>query len=867
MPAFFHSTPVGQPMSATLRLVAMGAIASSALLTVGCDDDDDESTSMPTETISMRFSGLEDLGPDYVYEGWIMNAAGDVVTGGRFSIDAEGNPVPAAIEVSGVDVNDLSAYILTIEPADETGEALAAPSSTHVLGGDFTNGGASLTVDHRTALGTDFTESDGVVLIATPTTAATDDNEMGYSFLDNSSGSPEPGLTLPTLPDGWVYEGWAVGSNGTPYSTGTFTSVTGADSDGAGPAAGPLDAPPFPGQDFIVAPMDFDLTPSTAVISVEPYPDNSPAPFSIKPLIGAVSADAAGTLVDLGQYLGTLPTGEVSFGTLPPAAPEYPPETISMQFDGLEDLGGDYVYEGWIMNGAGDVVTGGRFSVDGDGNPVPAAIELTNVNINDIAAYILTIEPAVEVGDALHTPSSTHILAGDFAGDTADVDVSHGAALGSDFGNVAGSVLIATPTTTTPDDKELGYWFLDNSSGSPEASLTLPTLPAGWVYEGWAVVGGVPYSTGTFTSVTGADSDGSRAGPEDAPPFPGQDFITPPLDLTPSTAVISIEPYPDNSAAPFAIKPLIGAVGADAAGTLVELGQYLGTLPTGTVSFGELVPAPVFPPATISMNFDGLEDLGADYVYEGWIMNAAGEVVTGGRFAIDGNGDPVPAMIELENVNLNNLNAYILTIEPANELGDALHAPSSTRVLGGDFGAMAANLAVDHATALGTDFSTSAGSVLIATPTTTTPDYNEQGYWFLDNSGSSPQPSLSLPTLPAGWVYEGWAVVGGVPYSTGTFTSVTGADSDGAGSGAGPEAAPPFPGQDFITPALDLTPSTAVISVEPYPDNDPAPFAMKPLVGDVGAEAAGTSVDLGQNLGSLPTGDVTFVVAAPIVSN
>jgi hypothetical protein len=116
-------------------------------------------------------------------------------------------------------------------------------------------------------------------------------------------------------------------------------------------------------------------------------------------------------------------------------------------------------------------------------------------------------------------------------------------------------------------------------------------------------------------------------------------------------------------------------------------------------------------------------------------------------------------------------------------------------------------------------------------------------------------------------VYEGWAVVGGVPYSTGTFTSVTGADSDGAGSGAGPEAAPPFPGQDFITPALDLTPSTAVISVEPYPDNDPAPFAMKPLVGDVGAEAAGTSVDLGQNLGSLPTGDVTFVVAAPIVSN
>ena len=591
-----HSQSHNQMLSATLRLIALGAVASSALLTVGCDDDDDDSSSSTpsTETISMRFSGLEDLGPDFVYEGWIMNSAGDVVTGGRFRIDDLGNPVPAAITLSDVDIDDLSAYILTIEPADETGDDLANPSSTHILGGDFVDDGASLSVAHGTALGTDFADSAGKVLIATPTTATADDNEMGYWFLDNSSGSPMAGLTLPTLPAGWVYEGWAVGANGTPYSTGTFTDVAAADSDGAGPNAGPLldAAPPFPGQDFITPPMDFDLTPSTAVISVEPYPDNDPAPFSIKPLIGAVSADAAGTLVDLGQYLDTLPTGEVSFGSLPAPAPTLPPQTLEMAFSGLEDLGDDFVYEGWIMNSAGKVVTGGRFDIDGSGNPVPASFELENVDLDDLAAYILTIEPAVEVGDALHDPSSTHVLAGDFAAQAATLDVDHQAALGTDFTSSVGSVLIATPTTTTTADDEQGYWFLVDRGNGPEASLELPTLPAGWVYEGWAVVGGVPYTTGTFTNVAEADSDGAgdAAGPEAAPNFPGQDFISPALDLTPSTAVISVEPYPDNDPAPFAIKPLLGSVGAEAAGTVVGLDQNLGSLPSGDVNF--VLPSP-----------------------------------------------------------------------------------------------------------------------------------------------------------------------------------------------------------------------------------------------------------------------------------
>ena len=69
-------------------------------------------------------------------------------------------------------------------------------------------------------------------------------------------------------------------------------------------------------------------------------------------------------------------------------------------------------------------------------------------------------------------------------------------------------------------------------------------------------------------------------------------------------------------------------------------------------------------------------------------------------------------------------------------------------------------------------------------------------------------------------------------------------DGDGAGSTKGPVGdGPPFPGQDFITPATVLNngATVAVISVEPEPDNAPAPFLIKPLVHDpIGAAVAPT---------------------------
>ena len=59
---------------------------------------------------------------------------------------------------------------------------------------------------------------------------------------------------------------------------------------------------------------------------------------------------------------------------------------------------------------------------------------------------------------------------------------------------------------------------------------------------------------------------------------------------------------------------------------------------------------------------------------------------------------------------------------------------------------------------------------------------------------------------------------------------VAGADSDSGGPNAGPEATPPFPGQDFVNPPLSLVGAAVVISVEPDPDNGAGPFSLKPLI-------------------------------------
>ncbi len=252
---------------------------------------------------------------------------------------------------------------------------------------------------------------------------------------------------------------------------------------------------------------------------------------------------------------------------------------------------------------------------------------------------------------------------------------------------------------------------------------------------------------------------------------------------------------------------------------------------------------------SVSWSFDGLEALGADYVYEGWII-VDGAPVSTGRFTVDDSGTPSLTSFDVAQSDADAATTFVLTIEPAE--GDD-PAPAATHVLAGDFADDTADLTVGHGAAIGDDFTAAQGEFILAAPTTAmNEDDDTQGIWFL--SASEGTPSLDLPALPDGWAYEGWVVTDDGPITTGRFTSVTGLDSDGAGPTAGPDGFPAFPGQDYIDPAIDLVGVTVVISVEPEPDDSPAPFALKPLVGAAG-EAVKVLMPLDNNaVSSNPSG-------------
>ncbi|MEZ4268297.1 MAG: anti-sigma factor [Myxococcota bacterium] len=260
---------------------------------------------------------------------------------------------------------------------------------------------------------------------------------------------------------------------------------------------------------------------------------------------------------------------------------------------------------------------------------------------------------------------------------------------------------------------------------------------------------------------------------------------------------------------------------------------------------------------SLALSFTGLEPLGGGYVYEGWLM-VDGAPVSAGRFAIDATGEAVPATIRFDGAMADRATAYILTVEPG--VGDD-PAPSSTHVLAGDIAGGVATLTTKHGAALGTDFADATGRYILATPSTTTEDDDNHGIWWLVPGDAGMSPGLVLPTLPAGWAYEGWVAGAAGPISTGRFTDPAMTDSDAAGPTAGPDGAgPPFPGQDFITPALDLTAGyAAVISVEPDPDDSPAPFALKPLVHmSIGAVAKPATQSMDNKSAASPTGTVTI---------
>src|SRR5262249_14484448 len=153
----------------------------------------------------------------------------------------------------------------------------------------------SLTATDPLALNADFgpTNCNGTYHLDTPTTADTSDWASGIWYYDYATNVPT--LHLPDLPIGWEYDLWC-GTTGQsdpiPYGLGTFGSANGADSDGGGCSAGPVPAPPFPGEDFILNCYPWEPVPPVHLnsggwgltVAIQPDPPTGPNPFhSLEP--------------------------------------------------------------------------------------------------------------------------------------------------------------------------------------------------------------------------------------------------------------------------------------------------------------------------------------------------------------------------------------------------------------------------------------------------------------------------------------------------------------------------------------------------------------------------------------------------------
>ena len=111
--------------------------------------------------LSLEFSGLEDLGEEWVYEGWLI-VDGAPVSTGRFTVDTAGD-LSDLVWIESKYRQDAAAFVLTIEPAQGDDPA---PSDVHMVGGDFVDGMAELTVAHPAALGDDFSDASGSYILA-----------------------------------------------------------------------------------------------------------------------------------------------------------------------------------------------------------------------------------------------------------------------------------------------------------------------------------------------------------------------------------------------------------------------------------------------------------------------------------------------------------------------------------------------------------------------------------------------------------------------------------------------------------------------------------------------------------------------------
>ena len=302
----------------TLAIIAIG------FLFVSCSKSDE----LTEKTITQSFQNLPELGDNYVYEGWLI-VGNEKISTGRFSSTEGAKHSSDLLDISMV--NAATTYVLTIEPATETGADLTSPSGWIFSKGNFTNNTASPSTNDALFSGsTNLETATGNFFLKAPSVGTTGSDANGIWFIDALPPTKGGFTSLPTLANGWIYEGWVVvpNSNGgmTPVSTGRFSNPDMADESFFGATSnnefkGPKGVPPFPGEDYIINPNNryagvtfpIDLQNATVVISIEPTMNDAATPFGLKPFAIKLTNQANASAASItNNYAGKAISGTVN---------------------------------------------------------------------------------------------------------------------------------------------------------------------------------------------------------------------------------------------------------------------------------------------------------------------------------------------------------------------------------------------------------------------------------------------------------------------------------------------------------------------------------------------------------------------------
>jgi hypothetical protein len=236
------------------------------------------------------------------------------------------------------------------------------------------------------------------------------------------------------------------------------------------------------------------------------------------------------------------------------------------EFDALPRL---WAYQLWALSKNGTAITSKSWTnkflwdpvrhvaVQPDGNLIEPRKFNFQTDVTAFQELVLTIEPYPDyfiilpsAGDTskivfvddgvidnnptpdlefLRAPMSASQSTYDLRFETADqFDVDTGAVF---LANVTGGTSVPASVANSAN---FGIWFgIRNLDGSITPSMTLPTLPSGWVYEGWIEPPlpnpAEPISTGRFSDVSGRDSSDQYSGPLSNSltlNIPGEDFFS-----------------------------------------------------------------------------------------------------------------------------------------------------------------------------------------------------------------------------------------------------------------------------------------------------------------------------------------------------